>query len=84
MVISEPLDSVATSHVAKAGTPEAERINEGLTQDDLVVGTQSLDVPDASVGTGQIEVIRCFFPRRFADKPAVQLSELTLLIKNRN
>ena len=77
VVRGEALDAVARGHVAEAGAPEGQRVDQRLAEDDLLRSTEGVEVEDAAVRAGQVEVVgACRSRRSWRDLAAVDLDDV--------
>lgn len=74
----EPLDAVARRDVAEPGTPEGERIDQRLAQDDFRGRCERGFIPDSAMRPRQVQVVRRACAQVVVDLAAVDLGDLAL------
>ena len=86
MVVGEAFDAVGGRDVVEARTPEGQRVDQRLAEDDFLRGDESFDVEDAPMRTGEVEVERRADAQlmRRRDLPAVGAEDLASFAEDRD
>ena len=84
VVRRHPRRSVRRRHVAKARTPEGQRVEQRLAQNDLPARLQRLHIPHPPVRTRQVQMPRRPRPQIRRDLAPVELGDPARLIEHRD